>query len=114
MLSGLQVLGSIDEALLRAQQQAGGLDRRVGELNDRLLQLRKEEGESYRTLARVRLSAPDNDQLIQRLTAIDGRVRAALQQRSSSTTEIDSTIAAIEAEAKALQAERSRAAAVVD
>ena len=108
MLSGLQVLGSIDEALLRAQQQAGGLDRRIGELNDRLLQLRKEEGNSYRTLARVRLSAPHNDQLIQRLTAIDGRVRAALQQRSSSTTEIDSTIAAIEAEAQALQAERGR------
>jgi DNA repair exonuclease SbcCD ATPase subunit len=114
MLSGLQVLGSIDEALLRAQQHAGDLDRRLGELNDRLLQLRKEEGESYRMLARVRLSAPDNDQLIQRLTAIDGRVRAALQQQSSSTTEIDSTIAAIEAEAKALQAERSRATAVVD
>ena len=84
------------------------------ELNDRLLQLRQEEGDSYRTLARVRLSAPHNDQLIQRLTAIDGRVRAALQQRSSSTTEIDLTIAAIEAEAKALQAERSRATAVVE
>ena len=114
MLSGLQVLGSIDQAMLQAQQQAGALDRRVGELNNRLLQLRKEEGESYRTLARIRLSAPKNDQLIERLTAMDGKVRAALQQRSSSTTEIDSTIAAIEAEAQALQAERSRATAVVD
>jgi hypothetical protein len=41
-------------------------------------------------------------------------VRAALQQRSSSTTEIDSTIAAIEAEAQALQADRAKATAVVE
>jgi hypothetical protein len=113
MLSGVQVLGSIDQALLQAQQQAGAHDRKVSELNICLLQLRNEEGESYRTLARVRLSAPNNDQLIQRLSAIDDRVRAALQRRSSSTTEIDSTIVAIQAEAQALQAERSRATAVL-
>jgi hypothetical protein len=114
MLSGLQVLGSIDQALLQAQQQAGALDRKVGDLNDRLLRLRNEEGESYRTLARVRLSAPKNDQLIERLSAIDGKVLAALRQRSSSTTEIDSAIAAIEAEAGALQTERNQATSVVE
>ena len=114
MLSGLQVLGSIDQALLQAQQQSGALDRKVSELNNRLLQLRNEEGESYRSLARVRLSAPNNDQLIQRLTAIDGNVRAALQQRASATTQIDAEIAAIEAQAKVLQAERAKATAVVE
>jgi hypothetical protein len=34
------------------------------------LQLRNEESKAYRTLAQVRLSAPKNDQLIQRLTAL--------------------------------------------
>ena len=113
MLSGLQVLGSIDQALMQAQQQTGAFDRKISELNDRLLQLRNEEAESYRTLARVRLSAP-NDQLIQHLTAIDGKVQAALRRRSSATTEVDSTIAAIEAEAQALQADRAKATAVVE
>jgi chromosome segregation ATPase len=114
MLSGLQVLGSIDQALLQAQQQTGALDRKVAQLSDRLLHLREEEGESYRRLARIRLSAAKQDQLIQRLGGIDGKVRAALQQRTSASVQIDCTIAAIEAQAQALQAERSQATAVVD
>ena len=40
MLSGLQVLGSFDQALLQARQQAAASDRQVSDLNNRLLQLR--------------------------------------------------------------------------
>ena len=114
MLSGLQVLGSFDQALLQAQQQAAASDRRLSELNNRLLQLRNEEGEAYRTLARVRMSAPKNDQLIERLTAVDANVRTALQQRTSATAEIDAAITAIEGEAKKLQAARDEATAAVE
>jgi chromosome segregation ATPase len=114
MLSGLQVLSSIDHALLQAQQQTGALDHKVAELNHRLLELHNEKGEAYQALARVRLTAPENDQLIQRLTAIDGNVRAALQQRTAATTQIDGEIDAIEAQAKVLQAERAKATAVVE
>jgi DNA repair exonuclease SbcCD ATPase subunit len=114
MLSGLQVLGSFDQALLQAQQQAAASDRQVSDLNNRLLQLRKQESEAYRALARVRMSSPNNDQLIQRLTDIDGNVRTALQQRSSATTEVDAEITAIEGEARTLQTARNAATAVVE
>ena len=114
MLSGLQVLGSFDQALLQAQQQAAASDRRLSELNNRLLQVRNEEGEAYRALARVRMAAPKNDQLIERLTAVDANVRTALQQRTSATAEIDAAITAIEGEAKKLQAARGEATAVVE
>ena len=114
MLSGLQVLGSFDQALLQARQQAAASDRQVSDLNNRLLQLRKQESEAYGALARVRMSSPNNDQLIQRLTAIDGNVRTALQQRSSATTEIDAAITAIEAEVRTLQRARNAATAMVE
>ena len=58
MFSGLQVLGSFDEALLQAQRQAAATDGKLSELTNRLLQVRNEEGQTYRTLARVRMNAP--------------------------------------------------------
>ena len=114
MFSGLQVIGSFDQALLQAQQQAAAIDRKLGDLNNRLLQLRNEQGQAYRTLARVRMSAPKNDQLIQRLTAIDGSVQTALQRRTSETADIDAEITAIEAEAQKLQTARNAATAAVE
>ena len=60
------------------------------------------------------MSSPNNDQLIQRLNAIDGNVRTALQQRSSATTEIDAAITAIEAEVRTLQRARNAATAMAE
>ena len=96
-------------ALLQAQQQAAA---RPQVATESLLQLRNEKA-----------SVPDagavaerrNDQLIQRLTAIDGNVRAALQQRTSATAEIDAAIAAIEARgARSCRRSAAKATAVVE
>lgn len=114
MFSGLQVLGSFDEALLQAQRQAAAIDRKLSDLTNRLLQVRNEEGQAYSTLARVRMNAPKNDELIQRLTAVDGNVRTALQQRTSATADIDAEITAIEAEARTLLAARNAATKTVE
>ena len=114
MFSGLQVIGSFDQALLQAQQQAAAIDRKLGDLNNRLLKLRNEQGQAFRTLARVRMGAPKNDQLIQRLTAIDGSVQTALQRRTSEAADIDADITAIEAEAQTLQNARNAATAAVE
>ena len=113
MFSGLQVLGSFDEALLQAQRQAAATDGKLSELTNRLLQVRNEEGHAYRTLARVRMNAPKNDELMQRLTAVDSNVRTALQQRTSATADIDAEITAIEAEAQTLLAARNAATKTV-
>ena len=114
MFSGLQVLGSFDEMLLQAQRQAAAIDRKLSDLTNRLLQVRNEEGQAYSTLARVRMNAPKNDELIQRLTAVDGNVRTALQQRTSATADIDAEITAIEAEAQTLLAARNAATKTVE
>lgn len=114
MLSGLQVLGSIDQALLQAQQQTGALDQELHDLGDQLLRLREQEGAAYRTLAQVRLGAPKGDGLIERLKAIDGNVRLALQERSTAAKEINTAIAAIQQESEALRTERERATALIE
>lgn len=114
MLSGQQVLPIFDQALSQTQQQAAALDRKIGDLNTRLLELHNEESEAYRTLARIRLGTPEDDPLIQSLTAVDATVRRALEQRSSASADIDQSIAAITAEMERLRAERARAMAIAE
>ena len=113
MLSGIQVLGSIDEVFGQARQQTLDADQKVAELNDRLLRLRQEEGESYQNLARVRLAAGNQDELVARLTAINDNVRAVLGTRTSATASIEAEIARMAAETARLRDEREKAAAVV-
>lgn len=114
MLSGHQVLPVFDQALAQAQQQAAALDGQVGALNTRLLELRNEVSEAYRTLARIRLGAPDDDPVIRGLTAVDATVRKALETRSAASAEVDQSVAEIEAETKALKAERAQAMEIVE
>ena len=113
MLSGIQVLGSIDEVFGQARQQTLEADLKVSELNERLLRLRREESEAYQGLARIRLAAGSKDALIARLTSIDDNVRAVLGTRSSATASIDAEMARIEAVTARLQGEREKAAALV-
>jgi hypothetical protein len=113
MLSGIQVLGSIDEAFGQAREQTTGADAKIAELKDRQLRLQREEAETYQNLARIRLAAGDKDDLIARLTAVDDNVRAVLGTRSSATASIDTDIKRMEEETARLQAEREKAAAVV-
>lgn len=114
MYSGLQAIGSIDEAFARARQQTGDVSTRMNDLSNRLLQVRNEESEAYRSLAEIRLGLPEGDPLIQRLKSIDASVRTALQRRSSVTAEIDSALSALSIEAQALQANRKMAAATLE
>lgn len=114
MHSGLQVIGSIDDAFARAQQQTGAVSSRMNDLSNRLLQIRNEESEAYRSLAGIRLGLAEGDPLIERLKSIDASVHTALQRRSTVTAEIDSEISALSTESQALQANRTMAAAAVE
>lgn len=114
MDSGLRVIGSIDDAFARAQQEMDAVSSRMNDLSNRLLQVRNEESEAYRSLAEIRLGLGGDDPLIQRLGSIDANVRAALQRRATVIAEIDSEISALSLEARALQTDRQIATAAVE
>jgi chromosome segregation ATPase len=112
MLSGIQVLSTIDEAFGRLQRETNSADRTLADLNNRLLRLSQEESEAYHTLARIRLAAGAKDKLITRLVAVDENVRAALASRSQETETIDRVIEAIEAELDEARRRREEAVRV--
>lgn len=114
MHRGWQAIGSIDESFSRARQQTDDIGARMSELSDRLLQVRNEESEAYRSLAEIRLGLADADPLVQRLKSIDASVRAALQRRSTLGAAIDTEVAALANESQALQGARALAAAALD
>ncbi|HRK96082.1 MAG TPA: hypothetical protein PK694_07150, partial [Rhodospirillales bacterium] len=89
MYGGLQLIGSLDDVFARAQQQTGALHGRLNELSGRLLQVQKEEGEAYRTLAGIRLGLAEKDPLIMVLEQVNVNVRAARQRRDDVFAEVD-------------------------
>ena len=113
MLSALQIIGSMDDAFARVQQQTGDLHGQMTALSERLLQIRKQEGDAYRRLARVRLGLGDDDPLIRTLEQLDTNVRLARQRRDNASAELAAEIKALEAEAQGLQVKRVAAADVV-
>ncbi|MFO1153349.1 MAG: hypothetical protein U1E42_06750 [Rhodospirillales bacterium] len=110
MMSGMQVLGSIDDIFGQARGQTMDADRKIEELKDRQLRLQREQTETYQALARIRLAAGEKDDLVARLTAVDENVRRVLGSRSEATVAIDGEISRIEAEAVRLRGARERAA----
>jgi len=114
MLSGWQVQGSIDEALEQAQQEAAVIDREVAHLTERLLQLREDEGATYKTLARLRLDAMTGSGLIRALSSADERARALLAKRQANLNQLDQTLAKLNAESAELSARRVSASKVVE
>lgn len=114
MLSGMQVIGSFDQALIEAQSDAVVLDREVNALTERLLKLREAEAEAYRQLARLRLGTIADDPAEGAVAAADQRVRALMEQRADIAAAIDKDLAAIDAEAEPLIARRAQAAAKVE
>lgn len=114
MLSGVQVMGSIDRAVQQALDEANGIDREIAQLTERIVRLRGEEGQACRELALFRLSHVRDDGVVTQLSAAEDRARALLAKRSDSTKAVDERIAAIETQRAALAKEESAAAAEVE
>lgn len=114
MYSGLQLIGSIDDAFGSAQQRTGALHAQINSLSERLLEVRKEEGDAYRRLALVRLGLAGEDPLIGSLEALDGNVRAAKQRLHAGSAEMDAEISNLQIEIQRLRANRAMAAEAVE
>ncbi len=114
MLSGTQVIGSFDQALIQAQSDAAVLDREVNALTERMLKLREAEAEAYQQLAHLRLGTMADERAGGAPTEADQRVRTLMAQRAELAAAIDRELAAIDAEAEPLIARRAEAAAKVE
>ncbi len=109
MLNGIQVLGSIDQALQQAVRESEVLGREVSHLTDRLLKLRDDEAQTYRELARLRLSTTDGSQLVGKLSYADQQLKRLIDQRRHSAQEIESALQALRARLDGFRSERDQA-----
>lgn len=98
MLSGMQVLGSIDQAVRQALDEAAAIDQEIAGLTERRLRLHEQQGQAYRELALLRLNASSRERLVSPLSAAEERARALLARRSDAVTEVDQRLAAAERE----------------
>ncbi|MDD1648796.1 MAG: hypothetical protein LUO80_00155 [Methylococcaceae bacterium] len=114
MLNGIQVLGSIDQALQQAVRESEVLGREVSHLTDRLLKLRDDEAQTYRELARLRLSTTDGSQLVGKLSYADQQLKLLLDQRHQTAREIEAALQALRTRLTALRAERDAAQGQVE
>ena len=114
MLSGMQVIGSFDQALIQAQSDAAVLDREVNALTERMLKLREAEAEAYQQLAHLRLGTMVDGRAGGAPIEADPRVRMLMAQRAEVAAAIDRELAAIDAEAEPLIARRAEAATEVE
>jgi chromosome segregation ATPase len=107
MLSGRQVLGSIDNVHGQALEEARSIDQEIAALTDRFVKLREEEAAAYRSLARLRLSDLASGGIVDDLTAAEKQAHALLGQRSSAVEAVDIKLAAMEPELSRLTQERA-------
>ena len=114
MLNGLQVLGSIDQALQQSIRESEVIDREVSHLTERLLKLRDDETQTYRELARLRLNTTDGSQLVGKLSYADEQLRQLLDKRRQTAEEIDTALDALRVRLQSLRAERDAAQAVTE
>jgi archaellum component FlaC len=92
MLSGLQVSGSIDGAVSRAQRESEVIDREVAHLTDRLIQLAEAQGEIFQVLARIRLDNATGGGLIRELSEADLRARELAERRQAELARLDRAV----------------------
>jgi archaellum component FlaC len=98
MLSGMQVLGSIDQAVRQALDEAAAIDQEIAGLTERRLRLHEQEGQACRELALLRLNASSQERLVPPLSAAEERARALLARRSDAVIEVDRRLVAAEKE----------------
>jgi FtsZ-binding cell division protein ZapB/archaellum component FlaC len=98
MLSGMQVLDSIDQAVRQALDEATVIDNEISQLTERRLRLHEQEGQACRELALLRLTARGTEQVVPPLSAAEEQARALLGRRSDTVIEIDRRLATAERE----------------
>ena len=114
MISGRQALGSIDQALTEAHQQADRLQSEMAANGERMLALNDAQTEDYRGLARVRLDQLARDAMLEHLDHAERQATALLQQRNAALEALRRKVEDAVQRHRALEAQRAQQAALVD
>jgi chromosome segregation ATPase len=106
MISGLEALGSIDEALQQVRRQMRELDQQIEAHSQQLARTGEEEVASYRRLASLRLDQLTSGEVISRLDETDRRVREILDLRARQLEDLQQHLLACHQQQSALEAQR--------
>jgi len=113
MLSGRQALAELDDALRVMRRGLSGVDAEYSAARSALARLQSERVGVYSRLARLRLLAIEQGDIVDALSDADRRVQEILADRAAALAELASDVEAAERELDSAEARRAEQQAVV-
>jgi len=114
MDTGRQTMTSIYKTLQQAQQQVQGVEARIQQFTDEVVQLDRSAADRYRDLARLRVNLLAAGKIVQALDAGEQRVMQLLQVRKQAFDELLGKVSDSEQQRLTLEAERNQQSLRVD
>ena len=106
MITGRDTLQEINDYVLQAQSQIENADREMESLNVRLSELRIEEADQFRQLAKFRLDEISAGQVVTRLDKVHHAVPTFLDQHKQALAELDNKLDQIKQSRQKLEQQR--------
>jgi hypothetical protein len=106
MITGRDTLQEINGYILQAQSQIENADREMDNLNSRLSELRIEEADQFRQLAKFRLDEMNANHMAARLDKLHHAVPAFLDRHKQALAELDNKLAQIKQSRQQLERQR--------
>ena len=106
MITGRDTLQEINDHVLQAQSQIENADREMENLNARLSELRIEEADQFRQLAKFRLDEMSAGQVAARLDKVHHAVPTFLDQHKQALVELDDKLEQIKQSRQKLEQQR--------
>jgi chromosome segregation ATPase len=106
MISGVEALGSLDEALQQVRRQMSELDQQIQSSGQELARIGEEEVGAYRRLAQMRLDELTTGAVLSRLDETDRRVTELLALRAGRLEQLHAQLLASHDKQSELEAQR--------
>jgi hypothetical protein len=114
MISGIQALTKIDQAVSDARAKTAEVDARIEAVEQQLSQHRLAQADDYKALARLRLGQIADARMVAHLDQSERQVAALLDERQAALTQLKEQIQQSESGLRSLESERAALAARVD
>jgi hypothetical protein len=114
MISGIQALSKIDQAVTDARGKVAEADAGIEAVEQRLAEHRHAQGEDYKALARLRLGQLSDSPLVKQLDQSELQVTALLAEREAALLQLKEQIQVAESGLRSMESERNAQAARVD
>ena len=113
-LSGREALGSIEAALEELRHEEETLAARQKRISERLMEIRNDQAQAFRELARFHLDRIDDDDVLEVLDRVGADAGTILDQRSAAFARIEEHVRAFERKVADLHARRAAERNAVD